>query len=613
MLGATLALCAAAALPLLSLASASPNVIALDTTRDGNKANSFAARQQHDTSRRLQHASRRADRLGRRQAKVSEQTLSYDAGTLFYLNLTVGSPPQSLAAYLDTGSSDLWMPSTAAASTFCSQAAFGCGGLGGFDSSRSSSYKTLAAMGAFEIQYGDGTQISGKYFTDDLSVGAIRLTNATMALATAGKELYPINAIFGVGYDLNEAYAQQAGQAYFSVVDNMQKQGAINTKAYSLFMNDLSTGSGTVIFGGVDTAKYHGALGVLPLLPDFSYALQSAASGAPNPGTVVDAFWIALTGLAYANATKASPAFPLGQNAIPVLLDSGTSLTYLPDATVAAIYTALGVRIDATFGPLIACGTPTASANLTYTFSGLSLAVPLAQLIIPFTAAELKGTAPPRFADGGLACQFGIMGAGDSGSGLEGTMLAGYILGDTFLSSAYVVYDLSNNVVALAPTNFNATSSAITAIASTIPAGSVVPSPVSPSYIEATAAFATALAGSPPSAAGSASASRVFSVPSSTGVASRSHVAVSPSGAATPLSGPLASLAFTAVTTGSPLASGAVESLGGGAGAGPGATSAAAAAGVLRPLGAGAGAGFGLAAVAVLLGMLGGGGLVAWL
>jgi len=36
-----------------------------------------------------------------------------------------------------------------------------------------------------------------------------------------------------------------------------------------------------------------------------------------------------------------------------------------------------------------------------------------------------------------------------------------YILGDTFLRSAYVVYDLKNNVIGLAQTNFNSTTSSI--------------------------------------------------------------------------------------------------------------------------------------------------------
>jgi len=40
------------------------------------------------------------------------------------------------------------------------------------------------------------------------------------------------------------------------------------------------------------------------------------------------------------------------------------------------------------------------------------------------------------------------------------------VLGDTFLRSAYVVYDLENNRISLAPTVFNATASNVKEIAS---------------------------------------------------------------------------------------------------------------------------------------------------
>jgi Eukaryotic aspartyl protease len=49
----------------------------------------------------------------------------------------------------------------------------------------------------------------------------------------------------------------------------------------------------------------------------------------------------------------------------------------------------------------------------------------------------------------------GVSDAGDSTS----------VLGDTFLRSAYVVYDIANNQISLAQTNFNATSSNVKEIA----------------------------------------------------------------------------------------------------------------------------------------------------
>jgi hypothetical protein len=56
------------------------------------------------------------------------------------------------------------------------------------------------------------------------------------------------------------------------------------------------------------------------------------------------------------------------------------------------------------------------------------------------------------------------------------------VLGDTFLRSAYVVYDLANNEISLAPTNFNSTQTSVSAIASGtagVPSASAVPNAVS--------------------------------------------------------------------------------------------------------------------------------------
>jgi len=56
------------------------------------------------------------------------------------------------------------------------------------------------------------------------------------------------------------------------------------------------------------------------------------------------------------------------------------------------------------------------------------------------------------------------------------------VLGDTFLRSAYVVYDLSNNEISLAQTNFNATKSNVMEIQSGsagVPNATGVPNAVS--------------------------------------------------------------------------------------------------------------------------------------
>lgn len=74
------------------------------------------------------------------------------------------------------------------------------------------------------------------------------------------------------------------------------------------------------------------------------------------------------------------------------------------------------------------------------------------------------------------------------------------MLGDTFLRNAYVVYDLQNNQISLAQTNFNATDSNVREIvsgANGVPGASSAPSPVSSLAVTAGGARGPSVTGIP--------------------------------------------------------------------------------------------------------------------
>lgn len=84
----------------------------------------------------------------------------------------------------------------------------------------------------------------------------------------------------------------------------------------------------------------------------------------------------------------------------------------------------------------------------------------MSELVLPLETAD---GSTPKFSSGETACQFGIEPAGS----------LPVLFGDTFLRSAYAVYDLVNNKIALANTDFNATDSNVVAFASQ---GAAIPS-----------------------------------------------------------------------------------------------------------------------------------------
>lgn len=203
--------------------------------------------------------------------------------------------------------------------------------------------------------------------------------------------------------------------------------GDITTNAYSLWLNDLDASTGSILFGGVDTDKYEGTLSKLPIVPEQGIYAE---------------FIIALTGM----GMNGNAGSLFDNETIAVLLDSGSSLMYLPDNVVRALYQTYNAQYDSSQGAaFVDCDLANQDGSLEFTFSEPTISVPLNELVI---VAGYQGGEP--------VCILGVGPAGDSIS----------VLGDTFLRSAYVVYDLENNEIALAQTNFNATSSNIQEIQS---------------------------------------------------------------------------------------------------------------------------------------------------
>ena len=241
----------------------------------------------------------------------------------------------------------------------------------------------------------------------------------------------------------------------------MTRSGRINSNAYSLWLNDLDASTGALLFGGVDTEKYVGRLETLPI--------QTTHGGDSAPTEFV----ITLTDLSFVEDGGDTLRIATGR-ADAVLLDSGSSLTYLPDDVAADVMKAVGVEFDRENGiGLVPCSLADSTSTIDFRFSQPVISVPLNELVL---TPQRRYSSSPRvtltLADGRTeACFFGIMPAGKYPP----------VLGDTFLRSAYVVYDLENHEISLAQTNFNATADRILEIGSgpdAVPDADAVQNPV---------------------------------------------------------------------------------------------------------------------------------------
>ena len=394
--------------------------------------------------------------LGSRKSisKTPKTSLTHLEQYSYIINVTIGTPPQSFSLLIDTGSSDLWVPSVD--STACTYNPRFCRSFGAYDAS-SSSTAELVAQDLFEIQYLDKSRVLGDYINETLTIGNAQVQNLTMGIGTQASR--PLG-IMGIGYSAGESIAAISPDAiYPNVIQQMVDQGLISTTAYSLWLDDLcrfqriprsvyfltslDSPTGSILFGGVDSAKYTGPLTALPI--------QQGVDGTYTRLTV------ALSSFSLTDATDAN-AYDQDNLALPVVLDSGTTATYLPDDIATDIMEGVGVIMDEQLGPIVPCAIADSPAKFAFTFGGNggpSIQVSLGQFVLPVFFED--GSQPEFADDSGAVCGFGFLSSTDGPP----------ILGDTFLRSAYVVYDLANNNIAIAQTRFNVTDSNVVEITGT--------------------------------------------------------------------------------------------------------------------------------------------------
>ncbi|KAK0673903.1 putative candidapepsin precursor [Cercophora samala] len=338
--------------------------------------------------------------------------------TLYFINGTVGTPPKSLRLHLDTGSSDLWVNTPS--SSLCAESSAPCKYAGTYSANGSSTYEYIGSW--FNISYVDGSGASGDYVSDTVTFGDATLDRLQFGIGYSSNNA---QGILGIGYPINEVQVGRAGmRPYNNLPAQMVAEGLIQSNAYSLWLNDLDANTGNILFGGVDTEKF-----VPPLM---SLPVESEAG-------VYAEFMITLTKLQLGSTQIG------GDLALAVLLDTGSSLTYLPDAMVQDIFNLVNAQYDSdSNAAYVPCSLANNSTLLSFTFTSPTINVEMNELVLDLTTSSGQR---PVFSDGTEACLFGIAPAGDGTN----------VLGDTFLRSAYVVYDLENNEISMAATNFNST------------------------------------------------------------------------------------------------------------------------------------------------------------
>ncbi|KAL4810260.1 aspartic peptidase domain-containing protein [Aspergillus unguis] len=311
----------------------------------------------------------------------------------YFSEIQLGTPPQTFKVVLDTGSSNLWVPSSECTSIACFLHSK-------FDSSSSSTYKKNGSD--FAIQYGSGS-LSGFVSKDNLQIGDLKVKGQDFAEATSEPGLAfafgRFDGILGLGFDTISV--NKIVPPFY----NMIEQGLLDEPVFAFYLGDANKegDSSVATFGGIDKDHYEGELLKIPLRRK--------------------AYWeVDLDAIALGD--EVSELENTG-----VILDTGTSLIALPSTYAEMINSAIGAQKGFTGQYSVDCAKRDSLPDLTFTLAGHNFTIG------PFDyTLEVSGSCISAFMGMDFPEPVGPLA----------------ILGDAFLRRYYSVYDLGNGAVGLA-------------------------------------------------------------------------------------------------------------------------------------------------------------------
>ncbi|KXJ97283.1 putative endothiapepsin precursor [Microdochium bolleyi] len=313
---------------------------------------------------------------------INSQDVAYDAP------VSIGTPAQSFSLDFDTGSSDLWVFSSATPSNERN-------GQNIYTPARSSSAKKLSGS-TWKISYGDGSSSSGSVYQDTVTIGGLTARAQAVEAASQVSQSFTqeslTDGLVGLAFSSINTVSPRKQTTFFDTVQS--------SLASPLFTADLKhQAPGTYNFGFIDKSLFTGSIAYTPV--DNSQG-----------------FW-----------GFTSPGYQVGNNgfqqaSVSGIADTGTTLLLLPDNVVSDYYSNVsGAQNDESAGGFtFPCDAAAPDFSFAVNDQGASITIPGALMNL--------GDA------GNGACFGGLQSSGSIGTN---------IYGDVALKAAFVVFDAGSD------------------------------------------------------------------------------------------------------------------------------------------------------------------------
>lgn len=323
-----------------------------------------------------------------------DSDLSNYVNAQYFTEIQLGTPGQTFKVILDTGSSNLWVPSADCSSLACFLHTK-------YDHDSSSTYKANGSE--FSIQYGSGA-MEGYVSRDTLALGDLIIPKQDFAEATSEPGLAfafgKFDGILGLAY--NTISVNKIVPPIYNAID----QGLLDEPVFAFRLGDTSkdeNDGGVATFGGYDKSQFTGKITWLPVRRKAYWEVSFEGIG---------------LGDEYAELTSTGAA-----------IDTGTSLITLPSSLAEIMNTKIGATKSWSGQYQIDCEKRDSLPDLTLNFSGYNFTLSPYDYTLEVGGSCISVFTPMDFPEpiGDLA-----------------------IVGDAFLRRYYSIYDLKKDAVGLA-------------------------------------------------------------------------------------------------------------------------------------------------------------------